>query len=230
MSAMSVTFEREDREYDLNIQSNSYSADQIARMFQLDPSSLWLKEKFGSNAFFPNANGEFDFTSVDARSCPVIEVIGRSMDSRPQPAAFRPPATLSSTAPACSSSSQSYHGFTSVVAQGRGRRSNDSSFTIKVVQARIRSITGGKPDFRKLGQAYIVATERQASVDFVLREAQSTFGDGYVLVTSDGLEIRDSPGTRGQLLILAIRKYNIKPNHYYIIFQISSCKENIIQH
>ena len=47
----------------------------------------------------------------------------------------------------------------------------------------------------------MVLTERQANVEYILRGLQGEFGNGHVLGTSDGLEIRDSSGTRGQLAL-----------------------------
>ena len=58
-------------------------------------------------------------------------------------------------------------------------------------------VSATRPDFQRLGKAYVVMSERQANVDYILRELREEFGDGHILVNSDGLEIRDSPGTRG---------------------------------
>ena len=54
-------------------------------------------------------------------------------------------------------------------------------------------------EFERHGQAYVMTTDRQAWVDFILCELQAQFDDkaSYVLVTADGLEIKDSAGTRG---------------------------------
>ena len=136
--------------------------------------------------------------------CPSIDVMGRSIvtntgRTQPVPQNTLQPMTFSAIPTSSNSangSSSSYAGFSSVVAK---RKSSDGSFSVKIVQARMtKSKAGGKIEFQRTGQAYVVTTERQASVDYILRECQSQFGDGHVLVTSDGLEINDSPGTRGQ--------------------------------
>ena len=173
-------------------------------MFNVEERSVWLSETFGTKVFFPDTEtGQFDLSDIDPRSCTSIDVLGRSLPepaARPQQHLFHQnrQLTVSATQPG----SSDYQGFNSVLAAGNnrggGRRSSDNSFSVKIVQARMTG-SSARPDFRRTGQAYMILTERQANVEYILRELKEEFGDGHVLVTSDGLEIRDSPGTRGQL-------------------------------
>ena len=197
-----VTFERGDKQFDLDIVNDSFTADHFGVMFQVEAKSVWLKELFGTKVYFPNNSGAFDFSSLDSRTCPLIEVMGRSLQPAPRP----PQVMVNATTPGPSGSSHpQYSGFTSVVPTNCKSRRNsaDGSFTIKIVQARLspaKSASIGKPELRKTGQQTYVVTERQAYVEYIRREVQSAFGDSpHTLVTSDGLEIRDSPGTRGKL-------------------------------
>ncbi len=50
-------------------------------------------------------------------------------------------------------------------------------------------------------QLYIDISEHTANVEHILREARGRWGDNYVLVTIDGLELQDSEGTKGMLFI-----------------------------
>ena len=50
------------------------------------------------------------------------------------------------------------------------------------------------PNFRKLGQMYV---EMKGNVLHVTAAAQREFGEDYVVVTADGLEVKDCTGPQG---------------------------------
>ena len=158
---MSVTFSRGELVFDLNIEGSSYTAAQIARMLEVEPDTVWLKETFGTRTFFPRPETQdFDLSTINVRSCPSIDVMGRSIvtntgRTQPVPQNTLQPMTFSAIPTSSNSangSSSSYAGFSSVVAK---RKSSDGSFSVKIVQARMtKSKAGGKIEFQRTGQAY----------------------------------------------------------------------------
>ena len=54
-----------------------------------------------------------------------------------------------------------------------------------------------RPKFKKLGQTFLELTETMANVLHITAAVQWEFGDVYVVVTADGLEVKDSSGTQG---------------------------------
>ena len=75
---------------------------------------------------------------------------------------------------------------------------------MKVVQARISGISGkGRPNFEMMGQMFIEVCERTSNVAYILTQIQREFGQDYVVVTADGLEVKDSSGTQGMSEIYA---------------------------
>ena len=63
--------------------------------------------------------------------------------------------------------------------------------------------TGGKPEVTRLSQAFIDITESTANVPFITSAMiQAKWGGSeYVLVTADGLQIKESSGTQGKRLL-----------------------------
>ena len=56
---------------------------------------------------------------------------------------------------------------------------------------------GRKPEFTPTGQLYIEITDSTSNIEHVLEKIQNKWGQDYLLVTSDGLKLEDSPATRG---------------------------------
>ena len=189
------TLYRGDRRVDLST-DQSYSAENIARIFQLSPSEIWLRERFGTRLYFPRADGMFDFSGVDEFTH--LEVEGGSARASP---------TVTATPP---TSRLNYPGFTPVVGQsaGRSRSSSSGTFSLKVIQARIRDpSSNGRPVFDKQGQHYVQISESTANVAYVNAAIQGEFGEDHLVVTSDGLEVKDSPGTQGLQTVIFTRRF-----------------------
>ena len=100
--------------------------------------------------------------------------------------------TLSSTPTTSHSAASLPPPFQSVVAPKRG-----AAYSLKIVQARMVKSRGKKPEFQCLSQLYTDIVESTANVDCILTVVQRRWGEDYTLVTNDGLELLDSPGTRG---------------------------------
>lgn len=65
------------------------------------------------------------------------------------------------------------------------------------MQAHITEICNNRLNFQKLGQTFVEMSEAPANVLHVTAAAQRMFGEDYVVVTADGLEVKDGPGTQG---------------------------------
>jgi len=99
-----------------------------------------------------------------------------TVTSTPHPSTLPPPVFHSVTAP-------SYR---------RG-----ATFSLKVVKATMLRKGRGKPDFEVSSQVYIELTEATAYLDYIVEVIHKHWGTEYILITSDGLELEDSPATHG---------------------------------
>ena len=191
----SVTLRRGERRYDVEVGNSQadITAEHLGRMFHINPGDVWLRERFGARLFFPDRNGSFDLTDVTEFT--ELEVEG----DRPSNsiAAGRPSMTVTASAVPV----RSYPGFSSVVSHSStsSRKSSGStSFTLKIIQARVEEISAnGRPTFNKVGQAFVDVEETTANVHYITDMMQEELGPDHVLVTADGLEIKDSSGTQG---------------------------------
>ena len=123
--------------------------------------------------------------------------------------------SVDSTAGGSSSSplQPSYPGFTPVLSTQGRRGLYRGGFNLKVVQAKMTWQSAGHPDFLKLGQTFITLSESTANIHHVTTAVKAEFRHGYVLVTADGLEVRDSTGL-GVCSIMAASKTSVM----YIFF------------
>ena len=101
--------------------------------------------------------------------------------------------TLSSLPPSASGSSMTPPSFRSVVAAKR----SPAVFTLKIVKAQMQRLGRGKVSFNAINQMNIELQEETANLDFILAAIQKQWGTEYTLVTNDGLELDNSPATRG---------------------------------
>ena len=140
--------------------------------------------------YFPTDQGTIDLSGEDFHPFSSIDVEGTPVS------AVQPAVTLRATPQHSSPSTSSYSGFQSVVHQTR--KGNAGGFSLKVIQAHITHITSrGRPDFQLQGQTFIEVCEKTANVMYILTQVQRVFGSEYVVVTADGLEVKDSSGTQG---------------------------------
>lgn len=168
---------------------------------QLDESTVWLKEELGPKAFFPDPSTcSFQFTSDVGRSIRAFIVHGAPNRKNPFPA--------------ISVGSRSHNSVVTPSICGSTYRPVFSgkklSVNVKVVQAHVTKSSTGKLEFHRLGQAFIDVNESTANVFHITEAIQNKWGEEYVLVTADGLQVEDSSGTQGiyiYKLILALSKY-----------------------
>ena len=71
------------------------------------------------------------------------------------------------------------------------------SFTLKIIQAGVVHGQNNKISFVNHSQMFTTIVESTATVPYLSSMIQDKWGEGYVLVTSDGLRLEDSDGTRG---------------------------------
>lgn len=60
-----------------------------------------------------------------------------------------------------------------------------------------RSAGRRNPEFHVMGQTYIEITDSTANLEYILGVITQRWGNGYTLVTSDGVPLEDSPTTQG---------------------------------
>lgn len=70
--------------------------------------------------------------------------------------------------------------------------------TTKVVKAEMKHVSGGKVEFISEEILYVELKPSTANVNYIQSYIQKTWGSQYIIVSNDGLQIRDSSGTRGQ--------------------------------
>lgn len=84
------------------------------------------------------------------------------------------------------------------------RNKGCKTVSIKITKATMRKPAGSgckKPEFNAISQTHIDLVDATANVEFVTGTIQRRWGDDYVLVTNDGLELEDVPATQGQLML-----------------------------
>ena len=55
-----------------------------------------------------------------------------------------------------------------------------------------------KPIFSRQGQIFVNITDSSTNLTHILTGVREEFGDEYVVVTADGLEVRDFSRTQGE--------------------------------
>ena len=182
-----VTLQRDGRRQELH--PNQVTVDNIRRLFQVNPAEAWLRDDIDDTAYFPQPNGSFNVTSFAT-----LNVEGPAQ-SGPLPRSSLPrlssAVTVSSTPPASPLPTPL---FRSVTAPRR-----TPSFNLKILKAKLTKTSKHKPDFELFSQTYIELVDSTANLEYIKGVVQRRWGTGYTLVTSDGIELEDSPATQGIL-------------------------------
>ena len=103
----------------------------------------------------------------------------------------------------CRSSPRQWSGFKSVIHPSTppSAKKIKGTHTLKVIVARMRYINA-KPEFERVDQIFIPIVEATATLPHILSEVKQNAGEDYVIVTWDGLEVKESSGTEGKSVIL----------------------------
>ena len=166
---------------------------------QIDLNTLFLRESGGPRAFFPDsANRSFRFTSDVGTSVLSFNVEGTSAErnSISESVALATPSISQSSGPSGYVSPYPSHQPSRPIFSAK-KITSDSSFTLKIIQARVIYGSNSKLSFVNSGQMFTSISESTATVPYLSTVIQDKWGEGYVLVTSDGLKVEDSDGTRG---------------------------------
>ena len=146
-----------------------------------------MQEEFGPKAFLPDSSGNSFRFSSDVGDTILSFVVKAS------PATKASPLVLS----AVETSSSDIRWQPSQRPTFSSKKSG--SVSVKIVKASFNSkCSGGKREFEKLGQTFVSVTEATANVMYVSSVIRQKWGEEYVLVTSDGLQVEDSSGTQGK--------------------------------
>ncbi len=164
-----VTFQRGTTEFDIDIIDQHLTAEQLGRMFGVQPSSLWLSAD--NRAYFSNADGTLNLGGVMPFTTFAVQGSPASVESQQlSTPTLQTPTTLSATAAPTSGNRSPWSGFTSVVSTNPSR-ARAPGYPLKVVQARILRFEGGKPIFERIGQTFVNISEATANLTHVLTAA-----------------------------------------------------------
>lgn len=84
---------------------------------------------------------------------------------------------------------------------------NSQTYRLKVRKARLDK-QGKRVSFDKVGNVvYVEIRESSANIVFILKEVKSKCGSDYIVVTADGLEVKDSSGSRGKFHTCTFPKF-----------------------
>ena len=85
------------------------------------------------------------------------------------------------------------------IAGAASSRKKESTYSLKITKAEpaIEAGPGKKLSFTPISHMYLEITELSANVTLIKAAIQRKWGP-YTLVTSDGVELEDSPGTEGK--------------------------------
>lgn len=162
---------------------------------QVDPSEAWLQDECEGTAYFPQEGGQFNLHTLGLAPYATLIVEGPEVAAAvaPQRTTNLPPPRPLTVSSTNHSSTLPPPIFRSVTAPKRG-----ASFSLKVVKATVTKKGRGKPDFQPTSQVYIELTEATAHLEHILGVIHKRWGAEYTLVTSDGIELEDSPATQGK--------------------------------
>lgn len=195
-----VTLKREGRS--LEMQSSQVSTTNLKRVFHVDPASVWLIDDMDGTAYFPEPDGFFQGLAslhafnvegpdnAESSNATTRSTFSSTPIGRP---AFR--SVISNK----SSSSKNSHGSSGSTETYRLR-------ITKAVMTRTDCGAGGsnsksRPSFTKLKQDFFIIEESTANVPYILKVVRERWGQSYILVGNNGLEIEDSPGTQGKCYV-----------------------------
>ena len=158
---------------------------------------MWLRAEQDNRAFFPDDSGHFNLHDANLLFGAILFVEGPNLA-----AISNPRLTVSSSAQSSGSgASASYNSnpappaFKSVIPKQAVPKGSTAS--VKIVRAKMERSQTGKVEFFQEAQMHLDVTESTANVQYVLNEVQQRWGEEYVLVTIDGLELEDCEGTKG---------------------------------
>jgi hypothetical protein len=166
----------------------------LGLIFNLDASTVWLQDRIGNRIYIPDADGNFDLMrySSSVHGVTVNGVVAVPSTTNASQSQSHTPSTASSsvTATPVTSSSGTRPFFHSVT-------SRRNKAKIKIVRSEITYSGNGRPNFSNIDVMFIDLNEDNADVNSILALVRGEFGNNFTIVGNDGLQIKDSPATRG---------------------------------
>ena len=159
------------------------------------------KMNLGQKAFFPDPSGNsFRFSSDvgDTILSLIVKAPRTSQATRPIRAN---PLILSAI-----ETSSSDNRWTHSQRPTFSTKKTNTSVSVKIVKASF-SFKNGKAEFQKLGRTFISVSEATANDIYISSVIRQKWGEDYVLVTSDGLQLEDSSETQGKYYSNFINNY-----------------------
>lgn len=207
----------------------------LRRVFQVDPATVWLQDDVDDTAYFPSEEGTFS----NLQSSQGFYVEGPAI-SRSSGIPGCSSVSLTSTPPPPLPPSQ----FKSVVPVAKRSSPMNGNFVrVKVIKADMQwNGKTNKPVFTPSHQTYVEVQESTANVDYIKNNIRRQWGDNYILVTNDGLELEDSSATQGlafwkapRRVIYAVssksrKKSNYKSKAPAIVIDSSDDDNDFIEH
>ena len=185
---VTVRLVRKDQVLELRV--SQLTVDIIGKAFGVIPSTVWLREEIGHRAFFPEENGEFSEMEAMADELYSLFVEG---DNSPKTAH-----SLETNSARLSQSPTSKEIGCSQQQLPTGLpKKSSKTVSVKIILADLKLGTLNKPEFTPIDVAYCEITEETANAPYISSFVKQQYGDNYILTSSDGLEIKDFSGTRG---------------------------------
>ncbi len=170
---------------------------------------MWLREEYGSHAFFPDTtNTRFDLPADVSRSAMSLVVEGSAVQGSSRAGGIH--VATPGTTPGYSGGGNyttpgsSGPGGTYTTPGYRPFSKKGQTINVKVIQATMKRLPNGKYEFAHIGQTFVDVTESTANTNYVRNVVQKKWGSQYTIVSADGLEIDDSSGTQGLLNVHAL--------------------------
>ena len=69
---------------------------------------------------------------------------------------------------------------------------------IRIIRPKMDRAQSGKIEFTQEAQMHLDVIESTANVEHIVKEVQQRWGEEYVIVTLDGLELENCEGTQGE--------------------------------
>ena len=157
----------------------------LGMIFSLKPGTIWLQNVMNSRIFLPEDNvpGLTNDSSAIYYGLTINGVQSTSQIDVP---------TTSGLSTVHAGNHDMLPRFKSVISK---RHSNKTK--LKIVAAYLSYSSNGKPLFESQDALFVDIDEANANSTSLAKIVQEEFGDNYIIVSSDGLMIKDTPATRG---------------------------------
>ena len=166
----------------------------IALVFSLDAATVWLQDHIGSSIYIPDDEGRFEGLSRHSSNVHGVTVNGVNSQhgsTTPQPQNASTP-NSSVTVSSVSTSALRPPFFHSVTS-----RKNVTRVKVKFVRSDVAYTGNGRSIFTNIDAMFVNLTDDNADVNSMKALVQSEYGPNFTIVGNDGLQIKNSPATRG---------------------------------